>query len=52
MKVVALQEFKESQSCIKVSVSDSHHKISDKQYAKEVGKELTKGYMKLLSAYV
>lgn len=51
MKVVSLEAHKQSLVRGVIIESDNYQKAVDKQYAKEVAKELTKGYMKLLSSY-
>lgn len=49
MKVISLEERK---SLVKVSMDTlGYHKAVHRQNKRDVGRELQKGYMKLLSAY-
>ena len=49
MKVISIEEYK--QGYIYNSYSLDYLKEIDEQQAKEIARELQKGYMKLLSAY-
>lgn len=50
MKVVSIDTHKESR-INGVTVSNDYLRAVEKQYAKEIAKELQKGYMKLLSTF-
>lgn len=50
MEVISLHERKEGY-LVYTKETVEYLQAQEKQYAKEVGKELQKGYMKLLSAY-